>query len=252
MLVEEKTQEKKMLKVTMKELLDAGCHFGHKTSRWHPRFKPYIFGPQNGIYIIDLKKTMVKLDEAYKFVKYVASRGGKALFVGTKKQVKNLVKRQAERAGAYHVTERWLGGMLTNFNTVRQSIQKLKEYEKQEQDGTFEKLTKKEVLLRVKHKRKLERVLNGIRDMSGMPGVLFVVDACAEDIAVQEAKVLGIPVVAMIDTDTDPSLVDYPIPTNDDAMKSVQLITKIIADAVIEGRGGEQYLQAEKEEKTEE
>lgn len=236
-----------MLKVTMQELLDAGCHFGHKTSRWHPRYKPYIFGPQNGIYIIDLKKTMVKLEEAYKFVKQISSRGGKALFVGNKKQVKNLVKRQAERAGAYYVTERWLGGMLTNFNTVRASIQKLKEYEKQETDGTFEQLTKKEVLLRLKHKRKLEKVLNGIRDMQGVPSVLFIVDANAEGIAVREAKHLKIPVVAMVDTDTDPTIVDLPIPTNDDAMKSVSLITKIIADAVIEGRGGKQYLQAEEE-----
>ena len=232
-----------MMKATLKDLLEAGCHFGHKTSRWHPRFKPYIFGAQNGIYIIDLKKSLHNLDEAYKFIKKISSRGGNALFVGTKKQVKSIVKKQAERAGAYHVTERWLGGMLTNFNTIRQSIQKLKEYERMEQDGTFDLLTKKEVLLRQKHKNKLNRILSGIREMTSLPQVMFIIDAKAEDIAVREAKRLHIPVVAMIDTDTDPSTVDYPIPTNDDAMKSVSLITRVISDAIIEGRGGAQYLE---------
>ncbi len=236
------------MKTTIKDLLEAGCHFGHKTSRWHPRFKPYIFGPQNGIYIIDLKKSLDELDKAYNFVKKVASRGGKAMFVGTKKQVKTIVKRQAQRCDAYYVTERWLGGMLTNFNTIRSSIQKLKEYERMEQDGTYDLLTKKEVLIRQKHKKKLDNVLSGIREMTSPPEVMFVVDASAEDIAVKEAKKLKIPVVAMVDTDTDPSNIEFPIPTNDDAMKSVSLITKVIADAVIEGRGGEQYLQAFEEE----
>jgi len=233
-----------MNKLALKDLLEAGCHFGHKTSRWHPKFKPFIFAPQNGIYIIDLKKTLDRVNVAYEVVKKITSRGGSALFVGTKKQVKMIVKREAERCGAYYVTERWLGGMLTNFPTIRMSIQKLKEYERMEQDGTFDLITKKEKLLKLKHKRKLEKVLTGIRNMNNQPQVMFVIDAKAEDIAVKEAKKLNIPVVSMIDTDTDPSFVDYPIPANDDAMKSVALITKAIADAVIEGRGGAQFLEA--------
>lgn len=233
-----------MMNVQIKDLLEAGCHFGHKTSRWHPRFGPYIFGPQNGIYIIDLKKSIAELDKAYSFVKKVSSRGGKAIFVGTKKQVKSIVQKQAERCGAFYVTERWLGGMLTNFDTIRVSIQKLKEYERLEQDGTYDLLTKKEVLLNQAHQRKLEKVLTGIREMTSPPNVMFVVDALAERIAIKEAKKLKIPVVAMVDTDTDPTDIEFPIPANDDAMKSVNLITRVIADAVIEGRGGEQYLEA--------
>lgn len=224
--------------VSMRDLLEAGVHFGHKTRRWNPKMKQYIFTERSGIYIIDLQQTVRLLDEAYEFVKSVAADGGKVLFVGTKKQAKESIKQSAEKAGAFYVNHRWLGGMLTNYKTISKRIDLLDEIDKMEKDGTFEMLPKKEVIDLNKQREKLERNLGGIRGMNGLPDVLVVVDINQEINAVLEAKKLNIPVVALIDTNCDPDDVDFVIPGNDDAIRTVKLITDTMAQAVIEGRQG--------------
>ena len=223
----------------MKQLLEAGCHFGHQTRRWNPKMAPYIFAERNGIYIIDLSKTVYKVDEAYEFVKSVAASGKNVLFVGTKKQAQAAVKEESERCGMYYVNERWLGGMLTNYKTIATRIKRLADIKKMESDGTFDALTKKEVAKLTLEMEKLEKFLSGIKDMKGMPGALFVVDPKKEKIAVKEARILGIPIVGMCDTNCDPDDVDYVIPTNDDAIRAVKLIAGAMANAVIEGKQGQ-------------
>ena len=225
--------------VSMKQLLEAGVHFGHQTRRWNPKMAPYIFTERNGIYIIDLQKTVVKLDEAYNFVKEISMEGKNVLFVGTKKQAMESVKEEATRAGAYYVNARWLGGMLTNFTTIRRRIARLKQLRTMEEDGTFDLLPKKEVIKLNLEIEKLEKFLGGIKEMSEMPGALFIVDPRKEKIAVAEAKKLGIPIVAIVDTNCDPDDVDYVIPGNDDAIRAVKLISGAMADAIIEGKEGQ-------------
>ncbi|MGB9678641.1 MAG: 30S ribosomal protein S2 [Thermoanaerobacteraceae bacterium] len=227
--------------ISMKQLLEAGVHFGHQTRRWNPKMAPYIFTERNGIYIIDLQKTVKKIEEAYDFIKQIAMDGGTVLFVGTKKQAQDSVKEEAERCGMYYVNQRWLGGMLTNFKTIRGRIERLKALKKMEEDGTFELLPKKEVIKLRQEKERLQKFLGGIEDMGKLPSALFVVDPKKEAIAVAEAKNLDIPVVAIVDTNCDPEEVDYPIPGNDDAIRAVKLIAAKIADAVIEGNQGEQF-----------
>ena len=228
-----------MAVISMKQLLEAGVHFGHQTRRWNPKMAPYIFTERNGIYIIDLQKTVKKVDEAYDFLRSVAEEGKSILFVGTKKQAQEAVKEEALKSGMFYVNERWLGGMMTNFATIRKSINRLKELEAMEEDGTFEVLPKKEVALLNKQRARLEKFLGGIEDMPRIPDVMYVVDPHKEQIAVKEAKKLGIPVVAMVDTNADPDDIDVIIPANDDAIRAVKLITSKLADAVIEGRQGE-------------
>ena len=225
--------------VSMKQLLEAGVHFGHQTRRWNPKMAPYIFTERNGIYIIDLQKTVVKLDEAYNFVKEISMEGKNVLFVGTKKQAMESVKDEATRAGAFYVNARWLGGMLTNFTTIRRRIARLKQLRTMEEDGTFDLLPKKEVIKLNLEIEKLEKFLGGIKEMSEMPGALFIVDPRKEKIAVAEAKKLGIPIVAIVDTNCDPDDVDYIIPGNDDAIRAVKLIAGAMADAIIEGKEGQ-------------
>jgi len=222
-------------KVQIEDLLLAGSHFGHLTRRWDPKMKKYIFMERNGIHIIDLKKTLDLLIEACNSISKISAEGKKILFVGTKKQAKQIVKDEAERCGAFYVSERWLGGMLTNFNTVRKSIKKLTNIQKMETDGTIDQFVKKERLILSRDREKLEKVLNGIVNMSRLPGAIFVVDIKKEHIAINEAKKLNIPVYAIVDTNCDPDLVDYPVPANDDAVKSIEIILKAIADAAIEG-----------------
>ena len=228
-----------MAVVSMKQLLEAGVHFGHQTRRWNPKMAKYIFTERNGIYIIDLQKTVKKVDEAYNFLRSVAEEGKSVLFVGTKKQAQEAIKEEALKADMYYVNERWLGGMMTNFQTIQKRINRLKELEKMEEDGTFEVLTKKEVLSLRHEMEKLEKFLGGIKDMNRLPGALFVVDPRKERIAVAEARKLNIPIVAIIDTNCDPDEIDYPIPGNDDAIRAVKLLTGRMADAVLEGRQGE-------------
>ncbi|WP_084664868.1 30S ribosomal protein S2 [Thermanaeromonas toyohensis] len=230
--------------VSMKQLLEAGVHFGHQTRRWNPKMAPYIFTERNGIYIIDLQRTVKKLEEAYNFVRDVAKEGGKILFVGTKKQAQDTVKEEAERCGMFYVNVRWLGGTLTNFQTIRRRIERLKELERMEEEGTLELLPKKEVMALKKEKEKLERFLGGIKNMKQLPEALFVVDPRKERIAVAEARRLGIPIVAIVDTNCDPDEIDYVIPGNDDAIRAVKLITSKIADAVLEGLQGEDQPEA--------
>ena len=229
-----------MAVISMKQLLEAGVHFGHQTRRWNPKMAPYIFAERNGIYIIDLQKTVKKVDEAYAAVSDIISEGGEILFVGTKKQAQESIKEEAERCGMYYVNERWLGGMLTNFKTIRTRIARLIELEKMQEDGTFEVLPKKEVAVLLHEKEKLDKNLGGIKEMTRIPDVMFVVDPRKEKIAIQEAHILGIPVVAIVDTNCDPEEVDYVIPGNDDAIRAVKLIASKIADAVIEAKQGEQ------------
>ncbi|HHV73618.1 30S ribosomal protein S2 [Thermoanaerobacterium sp. PSU-2] len=231
--------------ISMKQLLEAGVHFGHQTRRWNPKMAPYIFTERNGIYIIDLQKTVKKIEEAYDFIKDVVSNDGTVLFVGTKKQAQDSVKEEAERCGMYYVNQRWLGGMLTNYKTIRSRIERLKELKKMEEDGTFEVLPKKEVIKLRKEKEKLQKYLGGIENMNSLPSVLFVVDPKKEAIAIAEAKNLDIPIVAIVDTNCDPEEVDYPIPGNDDAIRAVKLIASKIADAVIEAKQGEQLTAVE-------
>ncbi len=235
------------LPVSIKDLLEAGVHFGHKRRRWNPKMKPYIFTRKNKVDIIDIRKTLVQLQKAYNFVRDVAARGGKILFVCTKKQGKDVVREEAERAGVYYVVERWPGGLLTNFETILTRIYALEDLEMAEQNGTFDKLPKKEVVLLKKKMEKLQKVLGGIRELRGLPDLMFIVDIVHDEIALKEAKKLGIPVVAIVDTNGDPTVVDYPIPGNDDAIRSIKLITKTIADAVLEGRQGKDHLVTEKE-----
>lgn len=226
--------------ISMKQLLEAGVHFGHQTRRWNPKMAPYIYMERNGIYIIDLQQTVKKFDEAYEFIKSVVAEGKSVLFVGTKKQAQESVKEEAERCGMYYVNQRWLGGMLTNFKTIQKRVQRLRELERMEEEGAFEVLTKKEVAKLLKERERLERFLGGIKNMDKLPGALFVVDPRKEKIAVAEARKLGIPVVAIVDTNCDPDEVDYVIPGNDDAIRAVKLITSKIADAVLEAKQGEQ------------
>ena len=225
--------------ITMKQLLEAGVHFGHQTRRWNPKMAEYIYTERNGIYIINLQKTVKKIVEAYDFIKEVAESGESILFVGTKKQAQESIKEEAERVGMYYVNARWLGGMLTNFKTIQKRIERLNQLKKMEEDGTFDLLTKKEATKLKLEIEKLEKYLGGIKDMKKLPGALFVVDPRKEKIAVAEAKKLGIPVVAIVDTNCDPEEVDYVIPGNDDAIRAVKLIASTMANAVIEGRQGE-------------
>ena len=237
-----------MAVVSMKQLLEAGVHFGHQTRRWNPKMAPYIFTERNGIYIIDLQKTVVKLEEAYNFVRDLSMEGKSVLFVGTKKQAMESVKDEATRAGAFYVNARWLGGMLTNFTTIRRRIARLKQLRTMEEDGTFDLLPKKEVIKLNLEIEKLEKFLGGIKDMTEMPGALFIVDPRKEKIAVAEAKKLGIPIVAIVDTNCDPDDVDYIIPGNDDAIRAVKLISGAMANAIIEGKEGQMGAAAVEEE----
>ena len=238
--------------VSMKQLLEAGVHFGHQTRRWNPKMAPYIFTERNGIYIIDLQKTVKKLDEAYAFIKSVAENGDNVLFVGTKKQAGDSVKEEALRAGAYYVNARWLGGMMTNFKTIQRRIARLEQLHTMQEDGTFNLLPKKEVVKLELEIEKLEKYLGGIKDMKKLPGALFIVGPRKEKIAVSEAKKLGIPVVAIVDTNCDPDDADYVIPGNDDAIRAVKLIAGAMADAIIEGRQGEQQAAEAAEAESEE
>ena len=226
--------------ISMKQLLEAGVHFGHQTRRWNPKMAEYIFTERNGIYIINLQKTVKKVIEAYNFIKEVAESGEEILFVGTKKQAQDSIKEEAERVGMYYVNARWLGGMLTNFKTIRKRIDRLNQLEKMEADGTFDLLPKKEVIKLKLEAEKLDKYLGGIKEMKKLPGAMFVVDPKKEKIAIAEAKKLGIPVVAIVDTNCDPDEVDYVIPGNDDAIRAVKLIASTMGNAIIEGRQGEQ------------
>ncbi len=225
-----------MAVVSMKELLEAGVHFGHSKARWNPKMAPYLYGVRNGIHIIDLNKTLVLLEEAYNYVSDMVAQGAEILFVGTKKQAKEIIKEEAERCGAFYVNERWVGGLLTNFNTVRKSLIKLEKLEEMERSGVFETLPKKEVRRLKRKKEKLLKLYGGIRNMTKLPDLLWVVDTVKEHIAVLEARKLGIPVVAIADSNCDPDLIDWIVPGNDDAIKSIKLLTSKIADAVIEGK----------------
>ena len=229
----------------MKQLLEAGVHFGHQTRRWNPKMAPYIFTERNGIYIIDLQKTVKKIEEAYDFMREVGASGKPVLFVGTKKQAQAAIVDEANRCGQYFVNQRWLGGMLTNYKTISKRIQRLRDIQAMETDGTFDKLSKKEVAKLRLELEKLERFLGGIKDMKGMPGAIFVVDPKKEKIAIKEARILGIPVVGIVDTNCDPDDVDYIIPANDDAIRAVKLIAGKMADAVIEGKQGESFDEGE-------
>jgi len=234
--------------ISMKQLLEAGVHFGHQTRRWNPKMAPYIYTERNGIYIIDLQKSVAKLEEAYAFVKETSANGGTLLFVGTKKQAADAVKEEAERCGMYYVNTRWLGGMLTNYKTIQKSIARLAALEKMQEDGTFALLPKKEVAALTKEMEDLERNIGGIKTMPGLPAAIFIVDPRKEHNAVLEAKKLGIPVVAIVDTNCDPDDADYVIPGNDDAIRAIKLISSVLADAVIEGKQGEQNAPAEETE----
>ena len=237
--------------ISMKQLLEAGAHFGHQTRRWNPKMAPYIFAERNGIYIIDLQKTVKKVDEAYAAVAELVGEEGEILFVGTKKQAQDSIKEEAERCGMYYVNQRWLGGMLTNFETIKTRIARLKQLEEMQENGTFEVLPKKEVALLLGEMEKLEKNLGGIKEMTRIPDVMFVVDPRKEKIAIQEAHILGIPVVAIVDTNCDPEEVDYVIPGNDDAIRAVKLIAGKIADAVIEAKQGVQEAAEEAAEDAE-
>jgi small subunit ribosomal protein S2 len=243
---EEKQEEKNMSSIiSMKQLLEAGVHFGHQTRRWNPKMAKYIFTERNGIYIIDLQKTVKKVDEAYNFIRETAQNGGSILFVGTKKQAQEAMREEAVRCNQYYVNERWLGGMMTNFKTIQKRVARLRQLEKMEEDGTFEVLPKKEVLGLRHEMEKLNRNLGGIKEMKKLPAALFVVDPRKEHIAVLEARKLNIPIVATVDTNCDPDEVDYVIPANDDAIRAVRLLASKMADAVLEGRQGQQTAEAE-------
>ena len=229
-----------MAVVSMKQLLEAGVHFGHQTRRWNPKMAPYIYTERNGIYIIDLQKTVKKLEEAYNFVRDTSANGGNILFVGTKKQAQDAIKEEAARCGGYYVNARWLGGMLTNFRTMRTRIDRLAQLRKMEEDGTFAMLPKKEVIKHLGEIEKLEKYLGGVKEMKKLPGALFIVDTRKERNAIAEAHKLGIPVVAIADTNCDPDEIDYPIPGNDDAIRAIKLISSVMANAMIEGKQGEE------------
>ena len=223
-----------MAVVTMKNLLESGVHFGHQVKRWDPRMKKYIFSERNGIHIIDLQKTIVAIREAYEAVRKTTSEGKSVLFVGTKKQAQQTIQKEAERCGMFYINNRWLGGMLTNFSTIKKSLARLKKIEKMEVDGTFDNLTKKEIASLQKEKSKLEKNLGGIKEMKDLPGILFIIDTRKEEIAIREARSLGIPIIAVVDTNCNPEGIDYPIPGNDDAIRAISLFTDVIANAVIE------------------
>jgi len=242
--IEEK-QEYKMAKIELTKLIEAGAHFGHLTRRWNPKMKPYIFMEKKGIHIIDLKKTQLQIDNASKAAYEIASQGKSFLFVGTKKQAKGVIAEQAKRSGSNWVSERWLGGMLTNYSTIRKSIKRLQNIDKMETDGTFEKITKKEGLQLTRERDKLRKVLDGVESMAKMPGAMFIVDIKKESIAINEALRLNIPIFAIVDTNCDPSPIDYIIPANDDAVSTIELITKELADAIIEGSQKAKELRAE-------
>ena len=238
--------------VTMKQLLEAGVHFGHQTRRWNPKMAAYIFTERNGIYVIDLQKTVHKLEEAYNFVKELAAEGGTLLFVGTKKQAQEAIQKEAERCGMFYVNQRWLGGMLTNFATINRRVQRLKQLEKMEAEDAFAVLPKKEVI-KLRHERdKLDKFLHGIKEMSKVPDAVFIVDPRKERIAVAEARKLGIPIIAIVDTNCDPDEIDYIIPGNDDAIRAVNLLSAKMADAVLEGRQGEDEAEEEQQEQQQE
>ena len=228
------------MNVSLQDLLVAGSHFGHLTRRWNPKMKKYIFMERNGIHIIDLKKSLECLQAAYNALAQAVRNGDRVLFVGTKKQARDIIKAEAERCNMYYVNERWLGGMLTNFSTIKKSIKRLKNIEKMSNDGTYDRITKKEILMLEHEREKLEKVLGGIREMNRLPGAMFIVDIRKEAIAVSEARKLNIPVFAIVDTNCDPEAIDYPVPGNDDAFKSVSVITRALADAVMEGQSGMQ------------
>ncbi len=234
-----------MAVVSMKQLLEAGVHFGHQTRRWNPKMAPYIFTERNGIYIIDLQKTVKKLDEAYNFVREVAENGGEILFVGTKKQAQEAIKEEAERVGMHYVNARWLGGMLTNFRTMRGRIDRLAQLRKMQEDGTFDMLPKKEVIKLQAEIDRLEKYLGGVKNMKKLPAAMFVVDPRKERNAIAEARKLHIPIIAIVDTNCDPDEIDYVIPGNDDAIRAIKLISKAMATAVVEGRQGEELEMAE-------
>jgi len=236
-----------MAVISMKQLLEAGVHFGHQTRRWNPKMSKYIFTERNGIYIIDLQKTVKKLEEAYMFVRDISANGESILFVGTKKQAQDAIREEAERCGMYFVNARWLGGMMTNFTTIRTRIERLISLKKMESDGTFDMLPKKEVAKLTGEIEKLEKYMGGIKDMKKLPGAIFVVDPRKEKIAIAEARKLGIPVVAIVDTNCDPDEVDFVIPGNDDAIRAIKLIAATMANAVVEGRQGEQNTEAASE-----
>ena len=224
-----------MSHISMRKLLESGVHFGHQTKRWNPKMKPYIYGARNGIHIVDLGKTVVAFDKAYDFVANVVASGAPVLFVGTKRQAQDVIAEEAARAGQFFITERWLGGTLTNWKTIRSSIEKLRNFDRMASDGTFSKLSKKEVRVIEREREKLEKSIGGIKDMPTLPGALFIIDSGKEAIAVNEAKILGIPVIAVVDTNCDPEPIDYVIPGNDDAIRSIRLFSSAIADACIEG-----------------
>ena len=238
--------------ISMKQLLEAGVHFGHQTRRWNPKMAPYIYTERNGIYIIDLQKSVGMVDDAYNAVKECAANGGKILFVGTKKQAQDSIRNESERCGMFYVNQRWLGGMLTNFKTIQSRIAQLKKIEQMEEDGTFEVLPKKEVIALKKQQEKLEKNLGGIKEMTDVPDMIFVVDPRKERICIQEAHTLGIPLVGICDTNCDPEELDYVIPGNDDAIRAVKLIVSKMADAVIEGNQGQDAEVAEEEPEVEE
>ena len=234
--------------VSMKSLLEAGVHFGHQTRRWNPKMAQYIFTERNGIYIIDLQKTVKKIEEAYEQAREIAANGGEILFVGTKKQAQDAIEKEAKKCGMPYINQRWLGGLLTNYKTIRKRIDRLEELEQMEEDGTFDVLPKKEVI-QLRHEiERLEKFLGGIKDMNGMPDAIYIVDPRKEQIAVKEAHILGIPIIGILDTNCDPDEIDYPIPGNDDAIRAVKLITETIANAVIEGRQGLQDSDEDAEE----
>ena len=233
------------VKINLKTLLEAGCHYGHQTRRWNPKMKPYIFGERNGVYILDLKQTIVDADQAYTFLKETAAKGGTILFVGTKKQAQEAIKTQAERCGMPYIAERWLGGMLTNFTTMRSRIERMEELEGMVESGAMATLPKKEQAVLGKELEKLQRNLGGVRNMKSLPQALFVVDTKREELAVREANRLHIPVVGLLDTNSDPDVIDYGIPANDDAIRSVALLTELVADAILAGSGKEQITEDE-------
>jgi small subunit ribosomal protein S2 len=236
------------LEVTVKDLLEAGVHFGHQTRKWNPKMKKYIFAERGGIYIIDLQKTLKCVKDTYQSIRNFVQNGNTILFVGTKRQARETVKEEANRCGMHYITERWLGGMLTNFDTIKKAVQKLKDLERMKDQNDYIGRTKKEVLLLEREREKLSRVLGGIKDMDSLPGMLFIIDTKKESIAITEANRLGIPIVGVVDTNCDPDSIDYPIPANDDAIRSIKLITKIVADAVLDGKG----VRSEGEEVTKE
>ncbi len=237
--------------VTMKELLESGVHFGHQVKRWNPKMKKFIFGERNGIHIVDLQKTLKGIEEAYNFVRNMAAKGAPILFVGTKKQAQDAIAEESRKSGAYYVNSRWLGGMLTNFTTVKKSIERLKKIEEMRDSGTYNVLTKKEVASLEKERTRLEKYLAGIKDMPGIPGAVFIIDPKKERIAVAEARRLSIPIVAVVDTNCDPDEADYVIPGNDDAIRAIKLISSKMAEAIIEGKGALAKIEEQEAEKAE-